>query len=50
MAKIAGLFLKYGFMACKEKFMEGYPSTGEEPSFLNLKAAADSALDPLTTL
>ncbi|KAL0336410.1 UNVERIFIED_CONTAM: hypothetical protein Sradi_4852900 [Sesamum radiatum] len=46
MAKITGFFLEYGFMACKEKFMEGYPPTREEPSFLNLEAIVNSALDP----
>ncbi|KAL2252199.1 UNVERIFIED_CONTAM: hypothetical protein Sindi_0014600, partial [Sesamum indicum] len=50
-AKIAGPFFEYGFLACKEQFQDqGYPPTGEEPSFLDLATVLDNALDPFTRL
>ncbi|KAL0411955.1 UNVERIFIED_CONTAM: hypothetical protein Slati_3785200 [Sesamum latifolium] len=39
-AKIAIPFLEYGFNACKDQFMaQGYPPSGEEPSFVDVKTA-----------
>ncbi|KAL0402485.1 UNVERIFIED_CONTAM: hypothetical protein Slati_4278400 [Sesamum latifolium] len=39
-AKVAIPFLEYGFNACKEQFLaQGYPPSGEEPSFLDVKIA-----------
>ncbi|KAL2235408.1 UNVERIFIED_CONTAM: hypothetical protein Sindi_1273000 [Sesamum indicum] len=41
--KIARLFFKYGFSACKDQFQaQGYPYAGEEPSFLDLATAWDN--------
>ncbi|KAL0286419.1 UNVERIFIED_CONTAM: hypothetical protein Sradi_7148400 [Sesamum radiatum] len=42
--KVARPYFEHGFAACKEQFMvNGYPSNGEEPSFLDLEAAMGNA-------
>ncbi|KAL0329136.1 UNVERIFIED_CONTAM: hypothetical protein Sradi_4900300 [Sesamum radiatum] len=48
--KIAIPFLDYSFKACKGQFLaQGYPPTGEEPSFLDIGVAMVNAPNPFAS-